>query len=205
MAINSKVQLCNMTLSHLGNYGTIDDIDAPVSDKEIIFSLWYDIARQTFLKMTMPNFSLARKNVAQLAITPPSPFGYAYEYPKDCLKLLGIGNVEDKENNYSVESNMILTDVLYEGGAPIRYIKDVVDVTEMSPEFKVGFSWYLSDIVCLDITQDLSRAQQISQMLPEKMSTLSGLNAQENKPIRISHSRFKQARYTGFAKLEDKR
>lgn len=205
MAINSKVQLCNMALSHLGNYGTVSNIDTPKNDKEIIFSLWYDVARQTFLKMTMPNFCLSRKSVAQLAATPPSPFAYAYEYPKDCLKLLGIGNIEDKQNNYSVENNMILTDVLYSSGAPLRYVGDITDVTDMSPEFKIGLSWYLAAMVAYEVTQDAGRANQIQQMLPEKMSTLSGLNAQENKPIRISHSRFKQSRSTGFPKLEDKR
>lgn len=205
MSINSKVQLCNMALSHLGNYGTISDIDAPKTDPESTFALWYDIARQTFLKMTMPNFCLSRRNVSQLSGTPPKPFGYAYEYPKDCLKLLGIGNVEDKENNYSVEDNKILTDVFYEDGAPIRFVRDVKDVTDMSPEFKVGLSWYLASVVALEITQDVGKANQISQMLPEKMSTLSGLNAQENKPIRISRSPFRDARRSGFPKLEDKR
>lgn len=205
MSINSKVQLCNMALSHLGNYGTISNIDTPKSDTEVTFSLWYDIARQVFLKMTMPNFALARKYSAQLVETPPPPFAYAYEYPSDCLKLLGIGNVEEKQNNYTVENNKILTNVLYSDGAPLRYVQDILDVTSMSPEFKIAFSWYLASLTALEITQDTAKSQVIAQMMPEKMSTLSGLNAQENKPIRISRSRFKEARYTGFARIEDKR
>lgn len=205
MSINSKVDLCNLALGHLGNYGTISDIDLPNTDKEIVFALWYDVARQTFLKMTMPNFAMARRSVSRVVETPPYPFAYSYEYPSDCLKVLGIGSVEDKENNYTVENNRIYTDVLYEDGLPLRFIKDIADVSKMSPEFKVGFSWYLASVTALEVTQDLDKVKLIESILPEKMSSLSGLNAQENRPIRISNSRFKESRYSGFPRLRDKR
>ena len=205
MAINSKVELCNLAISHLGNFGTISNIDTPQSDKEITFSLWYDISRQTFLKMTMPNFALARKNLALVVETPPEPFSFSYAYPADCLKVLGIGSIENKKNNYTVEGNRIYTNVEYVDGLPIRYIKDIIDVTAMSPEFKVGLSWFLAGSTAMDITQDVNKVRTIEALLPEKMSTLSGLNAQENMPIRISRSKFKQARVSGFPINERKR
>lgn len=205
MAINSKVELCNMALSHLGNYPTVSNIDVPDSDQEVVFALWYDISRQVFLKMTMPNFCLARKRIASVEETPPYPFSYSYEYPNDCLKLQGIGAIEEKENNYTVEGDRIYTDEVYEDGMPIRYIKDITDVTAMSPEFKIGFSWFLAGQVSLDITQDLGKFKAIEAILPEKMSTLSGLNAQENRPIRISRSKFLEARHSGFPSKSRKR
>ncbi len=205
MAINSKVELCNLAISHLGNFGTISNIDTRQSDKEITFSLWYDISRQTFLKMTMPNFALARKNLALVVETPPEPFSFSYAYPADCLKVLGIGSIENKKNNYTVEGNRIYTNVEYVDGLPIRYIKDIIDVTAMSPEFKVGLSWFLAGSTAMDITQDVNKVRTIEALLPEKMSTLSGLNAQENMPIRISRSKFKQARVSGFPINERKR
>lgn len=194
--ITSKVQICNMALSHLGNYGTVENIDTPTTEKEITFSLWYDVSRQAFLKLTMPNFSLKRRRVAQ--VIEPAVFGFSkvYEYPNDCLKLLGIGEIEEKENNYVVEGNRIYTDEDYPDGLPIRFIGDISDVTKMSPEFKIGLSWFLAGHTAMDITQDLNKATMIEKILPEKMSTLSGLNAQENMPIRISRSRFRQARYS---------
>ena len=208
-AITSKVQVCNMAISHLGNYGTIANIDTPKTDKEITFALWFDISRQTFLKMTMPNFSLFRDVVAQV-VTPP-PFGtalgyqHAYEYPNNCLKVLGIGEIKDKENNYVVEGNLIWTNCYYPDGLPLRYLKDVQDITLWSPETVIGFSWFLAGNVAMDITQDLNKVKFIEDVLPSKMSTLSGLNAQENPPMRISHSRFKEARFTGFPRTVSKR
>lgn len=205
MPITSKVDLCNMSIGRLGNYGTISNIDTPRSDAEITCALWYDISRQAFLKLAMPNFAIARKRVSQVVETPPYPFGYSYEYPSDCLKVLGIGAVEDKENNYTVENNRIYTDLQYDEGLPLRYIKDITDVSKMSPEFKIEFSWYMAGNIALEITQDLSKVKMIEEILPSKLSMLSGLNAQENRPIRISRSRFKNARRTGFGGQDIKR
>ena len=205
MAINSKVDLCNMAISRLGNFGTISNIDTPESAAEITCALWYDISRETFLKMTMPNFSLARKTLALVVETPPFPFAFSYKYPSDCLKVQGRGAIEDTTNDFTVEGDRIYTDVVWEDGFPLRYIKDIKDVTSMSPEFKVGFSWFLAGEIALDITQDVSKAKMIEAAMPQKMATLSGLNAQENKPIRISRSRFKGARRTGNPTTQRKR
>lgn len=208
MANNSENDLCNMALSHLGNVGSVNDIRNPSNSKERTFALWYDISRQTFLKMMMPNFALCRRVVARVSTNPP--FGtdlgyqYAYEYPSDCLKALGIGEVALKEDNHAVEGNLIWTTAEYEGGAPLRFIKDVTDVSRMSPEFKLGFSAFLAMNVALDITQDTGKVNSLLQMMPEKMALISGLNAQENRPIRISRSRFKEARINGFVSEPNK-
>lgn len=209
MAINSKVDLCNMALGHLGNYGTVDNIDTPTNDKETTFALWYDISRQTFLKMVMPNFALKRRVVSSKVEDPPfgTDLGYqhAWEYPNDCLKLLGIGQVQDKKNNYAVEGRLIWTEDDYESGLPIRFISDYKDVATMSPEFKMGFSVFLASNAAMDITQDPSKTNTMLKMLPEKMAHITALNGQENMPIRISHSKFKQARWHGFADVTGKK
>lgn len=198
MAINSKADLCNITLSRLGNYGSVNDIDSPVSQKELTFALWYDVARQSYLKISMPNFSLKRRIVGSVAETPAFGFSYVYEYPQDCLKLLGIGDIEDKRNDYCVEGNRIYTDTYYENGLPIRFIADITDVTAMSPEWKIGFSWYLAGEVVMDITQDAAKAKVMQAMIGSKLAEISGLNAQENMPIRISRSKFRASRYQAF-------
>jgi len=205
MAIDSKVELCNMTIGLLGNYGTIENIDTPTNDKEITCSLWYDISMQVFLKTIMPNFAISRKRIAQVSEDIPYPFTYGYEYPSDCLKVLGIGAIEDKTNDYTVNNNRIYTDVLYEDGLPLRYIKNFTDVSLMSPEFKMGFAWFFAANIAMEVTQDMQKANRFEKLLPSKLSAISGVNAQENLPIRISKSKFKESRYSGFASSDNKR
>lgn len=204
MAITSKVDVCNLSLGHLGNYGTVTNIDVPTNDKERVFKLWYDITRQATLKQMMPNFALARKVVAQMDETPAFGYAYAYEYPNDCLKMLGIDGVSMKENNYAVEAGRILTNEDYPDGMPIRYIEDVTDVTRFSPEFKILLSQELGAAVALGITQDVQKAAKITAMLPQLRMAASGMNAQENRPIRISNSRFRAARRFDVADRTEK-
>lgn len=195
MSITSKVDICNMALGHMGNKDTVSDIDQPVNNKEIVFKLWYDIARQTTLKLAMPNFALRRRLLAEIT-NETVAFGYdhIYEYPADCLKVLGIGNVAERENNYSVEGNRILTNEVYDDGMPIRFIADVTDVSKFSAEFKLLFSWCLARLTVMPITQDARKQAELEAKLPKELSSASALNAQENRPIRLSHSRFLNAR-----------
>lgn len=74
----------------------------------------------------------------------------------------------------------------------------------MSPEFKVGFSMFLAMNVAMEVTQDTVKARELLMMLPDRISLISGLNAQENRPIRISHSRYREARISGFASTPNK-
>ena len=190
----SKIDICNMSNSQLGNYGSVTDIDTPTTDIEIIYKTWYDNSREALLRLTMPNFSLKRVKVSQLVAEPVFGYSYGYEYPADCLKLLGIGNIEDKANDYTVEAGVIYTDEDYTEGMPIRYIENVTDVTRFTSDWAELLSTYLADKVCLPITQDDGRKARIEASLPLKMSTVGSLNSQENRPTRVSKSRFKAAR-----------
>lgn len=193
--ITSKTGVCNLALGHLGNYGTVSNIDTPTNDKERTFALWYDITRQKLLKSVMPNFALGRKLVSELVVTIPFGYAHAFEYPTDCLKVLGLGEVADRYlYEYSVEGRAIFTDDEWEDGLQLRYVKDITDVNTMSPEFKMLFSLELAYNTAIAITQSAEKKMAIAKLLPGEKSEASGLNAQENKPIRVSYSKFKAAR-----------
>lgn len=185
-----------MALAILGNNkNSINNIDTPNSDVERAFAVFYDNTRQSLLRMTMPNFALVRDKAPRLIDSQSFGYTYSYQYPKDCLKLLGVGNVEDKFNNYNTENNRINCDDLYDSGIPIRYVKDFTDITLMTADFKTLLSWSLAADTALIITQSESKAQYINSLLPIKMATLGSLNAQENVPIRKSISKFKSSRF----------
>lgn len=197
MAINSKTDICNMALQHLGNFGSVNNIDNPATDKEKVFSLWYDNTLKTLLKSTMPNFALKRDILAAAVV--PVKFGYknAYPLPNDCLKLLGIDDIDRKlEYRYTVEGGFIYTDDDFPDGMPIRYVAFIQDVNSMSPEFIDTFAIQLAHNAALPITQDINKKQLMAQLLTRAIANLTGVNAQENLPVRRSESRFRAARYS---------
>lgn len=202
MSINSKADICNLALSHLGQKGTVSDIETPTTDIERTFLLHYNNAKDSLLKLAMPNFALARKRTARVtdfAADDEYGYKYAYQRPADMLKLLGIGNISDKQNDYVVEGDYIYSDELYADGAYIRYIKDVEDVSKYSGEFKALLGLYLAIQVCMPITQSQSKAQLLKAEFEEAKITVSAMAAQENRPILRSTSRFRTARINGFA------
>ena len=197
--VTSPIHICNLALSNLGNTGSVNSIETPTSDLEVYCALWYDLSRRLALKKAQPNFALSRRRVALVDEEAPYPFDYVYEYPSDCLKVLGIGAVEDKTNNYTVEGNRIYTSVEYTDGMPIRFIRDVEDVATFSPEFVDFLALVLASKIALPVTQDAAKAAALKQYIPIDLSEVSGLNAQENMPIRKSISKFMESRITGYA------
>jgi hypothetical protein len=195
--VNTKNELCNLAVSLIGNYGTISDIDSPTNDKERILSQWYDICRRLCLKILIPSFARERQLVAQLETA--KDFGYtkAWQLPSNCLRVLGLGNLEDKGRYiYTIEDNKIFTEDAWASGVQVRFIKDVTDVTKMSDEFKMTLAAYLAYRTCMQFTNDSKKRKELKAMLPEEFFTAAGISAQESVPIRKSTSKFKAARNT---------
>lgn len=195
-AVQSKVQICNLAISGLGNRNTIMNIDTPKTDKEIVMSLWYDVCRQYTLKKIMPNFALNRVVVSELTVPDAykPAYAYAYEYPVRALRILGMNDIDTTDNPPTIEAGMILTNIEFTDGLVLRIVDDVEDVSKFSVEFVIQLAKEIEKRTAASITQDPGKkAAAIKEAMVEEQNT-SALNSQENKPIRRSVSRFKQAR-----------
>lgn len=203
--MNVKTQICTLANSLLMQASAINNIDTPVTPQEKAYSKWYKTANEYCLKHLMPNFALDRRVVSQLPNGPAFGFEYAYQKPSDCLKVLGIGNAEDKTNDYNVEGDQIQTDLLADDGLEIRFVKNITDVTKYSPEYIILLAWKLAELTCMEITKDKEMLGYLRKTVPIEFLTASALSGQENKPIRINNSKFRQARYGGYPSTESKK
>ena len=203
--MNVKTEICNLALSRLGTYTNVNDIDAPQTASERVFAKWYELDRAHVLKVLAPNFALSRTIASKSTTAPEFGYAYAYEKPIDCLRVLGIGEIQEKENNYSVEGDYILSDEDYADGIPIRYIKDINDVAKFTSEFISLLSWQLAYDACVEITKDYDKLTFIEKIMPSKLSNASSLSGLENRPTRISNSKFKKSRYTFNPTNDNKR
>jgi hypothetical protein len=201
----TKVGIANLALSHLGNLQSIEELDPPASNTEKIIDSWYDITRRFTLKVVQPNFAIVRDILAVASSAPEFGYGYKYAYPADCLQFFGIGEVEEKENNFSIEGDFILTDEYSESGLNVRYLKDVVDPSKYTPEFVMSLAWKLAEVICMPITGDMQKLAYIRKEMPMSLLSSTSLSTQENQPIRISRSKFSAARYTNYPSFVNKR
>lgn len=194
-AADTDVQMCNMAASLAGSRESVNSLTNPITPQEKIFSLWYDTVLDLSLRRAMPNFAMARRKVAKLTTTPA--FGYAYEYekPADCLRVLGFGDIDAKDLDFSVEGETLQTDENYTDGLPLRFIKRVTNVALYTADFKMLFAENLAAVVSMVLTQDPELVQFLRNDEASRVSQLSGIAAQENPPIRINNSKFREARY----------
>lgn len=192
--MTTKSEICNLALSRLGDKKTVENIDNPTTQTEKTFAKWYDITRRAALRKMMPNFARVRGIWAKSNYTPAFGYTYAYDYRSDCVKILGIGNMDTPDTDYVVEGNYIFSNGTYENGLPVRYIKDVVDVTLFDDNFIELFSLLLAYNVAPEVTESVSRLQYLTQVLPTKIAEVIAVNSQENKPFIIKKSRLKAAR-----------
>lgn len=193
--VSTKTGICNLALSRCGSKGSVENIDKPSKQTEIVCAKWYDISRRTALKTMMPSFARRREFWALDANYKPA-FGYeyAYQYKSDCLKILGIGNIGMCRRDYAVEGGYLLLNEYFEEGVPVRYVGDVTDVSKFTPDFVNLFSWILARDICIEITDSSQKYQQIEQILPAKIIEYCGVDAQENRPVRVSASNLLRSR-----------
>lgn len=190
----SKVDICNMALSFLGSNGSVNDIDQPENDSERAFSRWYDTTKRTVLSLTKPNFALKRARIPRIEEEIIFGFSNSYQIPSDCLKVLGIGNIEDKANNFTVEGGKIYTEENWEDGLPLRYVANIDDVNSFSTEFRELLALHLARNVCKDITESTDMLQYLDALIPAKNALVTSLKSQENKPIRITRSKYRASK-----------
>ena len=208
--VNSPEDICNLAVGMLGNFNTINSIESPVSDKETVLSLWYPITRQALLKEIKPNFALKNKLVSKQSEDGNHRYTYAYEYPSDCLQVLGIGDLDEKVNDYVINANSnsiprIYSNEDYTGGLKLRYVADVTEVSLFSPEFKILLARVLSGNVAPQITQDMDKVKMAMEIAKTAKLSAAGLNVQENRPVRIETSKFRQSRTSDVSTGREKK
>lgn len=193
--MRTKVEICNLALSCLGEKSSVENIDTPTKQSEVVCSKWYDVARRTALRQLMPSFARKRDVWAKNDSYKPA-FGYenAYRVKSDCLKILGIGNIGSDRKDYAVEDGHILINDSTEGGLPVRYVADVKDLTRFTDDFVQMFAWFLARDICTELTSSAQKYGQIEDILEKKVQQFCSVDAQENKPIRVKSSNLLAAR-----------
>ena len=184
--MTTKTEICNLAISRLGDKNSVESLDNPKKQTEIVCAKWYDISRKTALKYMMPNFARKRDKWAlSLDYVPAFGYQYAYKYPINCLKILGIGNIRRK-NTGTVENGYYLTNEYFADGLPVRYVEDIRDTTLFTSDFVQLFSWILARDICIELTSNKQTFKMIEDILPMKIAEYCGVDAQENPPVRIS-------------------
>ena len=208
--ITSELQVANLAVSMVGKFIALNDIETPETDPEKLVALWYNVAIDATMRRAIPNFAMTRRLLVKSNYTPPFGYENAYAVPSDCIKVLGIGNIDDRTREYSLEADendnlYILTDDDYPDGLPLRFIRRHRQVARWTPDFVILGAFVLSRYVGMQLTQDPQLVQSLRNEIAQAIAEFSGISAQENPPIRKSESKFRQARQGYLARGNHKK
>lgn len=190
----NKVDICNLALSFIGNR-TITDIDNPITTEEKICSIWYETTVKQCLIESSPNFARTRAIIPLSNNNNPFGFQYSYQLPNNCLKVLGIGETYQIDNDYCIEDNYIFTDEISNNSLPIRFIKYVDDVNKWSEPFKRYTAISLAVNICYQINKDLNLLQFLEQNKAQALLDCNTFNNQESKLTIIYNPRYESSRF----------
>lgn len=192
MALNSNIALCNLALGHLG-IERINNIETPVTKTEIVVSEFYDIARQNLYRDCRFQFTMCRTSLPQESTQNNFIFkNTSAKFPLDYIDLLylvvGERIIFNDGKLYRINENRIITDL--EAPYNICYIKDVTNVNEMTPDFKLLLSFYLAYLIGNNLGAPQDKINYCMQQYEKLLIIAKSHNGLDNPPYNYKHSNY---------------
>jgi hypothetical protein len=160
----SKVSICNQALSKI----KIDSIMALTENSRQAreCNLLFEDTLSEALTMRAWNFATTRVNLAQLVTAPLSVYTYKYQLPVDCLQVLEVIDTSSNLSGYKIEYKIEGRELLCDCAAcQIMYIKNVTDMSELSPLFRA----YLTTRLAYELSFPLNSILTLKDRLEKEM------------------------------------
>ena len=159
----SEVDICNTALGHIGKDDQVSSISPPDGSTAAGYcARFYPIARREMLEIMKPEFAQKRRSLVEVT-NPSQTWGYAYQYPSDCMKPVRIltagqfatvfnapeaypGGVtalwnEEATAHFKREGQMLLA---HEPDAVLLYVTDIVNPNIFTPTFVSALGFLLA-------------------------------------------------------------
>ena len=179
----SKVQIAKLALQHIGDRYDISDITEATPEAEQV-NLLFDDTRDALLRQHPWAFATKYTSPASLSGTAPGHWDYMFQYPTDCIRLLGIINPlgEDQPKvKFEVARNSTGDRIFMcnEETPQIYYTARIEDTADYDPEFVMAFSYVLAARMAMPLTGDRSIAGDLYEQARAVLSQAGASDANE--------------------------
>lgn len=170
----SEVSICNSGLIRIGAT-RIASLTEESKEAFLCFEQ-YPILRDEVLAAHPWNFAIKRATLPILGSTPSFGFGYEFQIPTDCLRVI---ELNEKHNDYQVEGDKLLYD---QDTVAIRYIARIEDTTKYSPMFVSALSARIAADLAYPLVQSNTVARDMKAHYERLLSEAKTVDAQEGTP-----------------------
>lgn len=187
----SEVEIANVALTLLGETRilSLDDNIKQAREAKAIFN----INRDALLSAYTWSFAKKRTQLSALVGTPPFEFGYKYQLPADCLRVIFVGDYYagldltdyrgSPNKEFTIEGREILTNL----GAPLnlQYVYRVTDTAAWQSAFIKAFSCNLAMDLAEPLTQSDKKRERAEIAFRRAISDAVRTNAIELPPEKM--------------------
>jgi hypothetical protein len=185
----SKVDICNLALSHIAQGVSITSIEPP--DGTIFAehcAQHYPTARDMCLELHEWTFATTRQLLASVDLPAEvTQWQYAYDLPTGVIRPLAVllpESIDDTQGQpYRIEvdaltdDRIVLTNVK---DATMKYIRRVDDPVQYTPAFVNALSWLLAHFIAGPITKKNALVDLCEKKWQHWMDVARGVNAQSS-------------------------
>ena len=173
----TKIDLCSRALVKLGAK-TIASFNEATAEAEVCAQL-YDPTVESLLAAYPWRFALEKAELARLVETPTADYKYAYQLPKDCVRVLSAGNkIKSQGLKYRIVGNMLHTNA---DNVTISYVARP-DESAFPPFFCNALIAKLAAELCLPLTESTSRTDYMYQRAEEEFKAAKLTDSQQDVP-----------------------
>jgi hypothetical protein len=186
---STNIEICNSALFLIGGEPITSLADDNKRAK--LCNLRYEQIKRKMITSHPWNFATKRIELARLVEAPAFQWGFQFQLPSDCLRVLDIDNNEHGQYEFAIEGSKLLTNV---DSVKIKYIANVSE-GEMPPCFVEALSHELAANLAYSLTNNRELANDLFEKAKIEVSTARSFNGQEGNKNRYYADTFTTARY----------
>jgi hypothetical protein len=187
-------------MDHLTSKAKVGSIVAPTTDEEKTCARWYDVSRESLLREYNWNFAKTRAVLMRTG-TPLFDYTDSYTLPADCLKVYSIGGTSplDFESDFDIEGRTIVINNSGSNALNLRYIRNVIDVSQFDPLFIEALGLKLALNMTYKYTQKKSIVEAMNIRLINMVQSAAQVDNQERPTQFRNVSKVLRARRRGYS------
>lgn len=200
--MSSVVSICNLALGNIAK-PEIQSIDEASAEAKAC-KQYYGHVLDTLLQSYPWRFAQTTQPLAAIANPKPDRWGFAYQRPTDCLKVLRVSDVYDLpysasdgsliiagSHAYDIEGDVVFC---YVDPAYLTYTRRLSDPTKFPALFIEALSWHLAVRLAMPLTRDPKIRADAYQLAVQTTGQAGVADANEVREVDDAPARAIEAR-----------
>jgi hypothetical protein len=185
--VSSEVELCNLSLAKMGHEGFITSFTEGSKGARYM-NVFYKPMRDAVIQGHLWRFARKRSVLAPLVERPPFDGGYYFQYPDDCLRIVGTDRTYfEQGERWKREGDRIIADTQT---LNIVYLQRVSNVSLFDPMFVDTLSSRIAYEAALPITKSQSVKDQMEREYMRSLMRAARASATETDGERFISEAF---------------